>query len=205
MSSPDSLAGDLETCPECGNACVVPVSSKDFKMEKRNILIISLLLLLLISVVAGIMARTLFNRPDKNPFAEELSNGSDEYSSTREFLSWPDKDLLAKEKLLRSFTQDLPIPIGDKAILFCLFGGIHTGVPAGIDREAITDANKAIRAGDTIGQQELIDSERVVLIEQHTKVLIIDSTLSAYRVRILTGAHANHAVWVACEAVKSAP
>lgn len=82
-------------------------------------------------------------------------------------------------------------------------GIIRTGIAGGVTKDDFDELTKAATAKDEAGFGQLIASGRAIVVDNNTKVKVIDTGLFKKRVRLLTGDHAGAAVWVASEHVES--
>jgi len=91
------------------------------------------------------------------------------------------------------------IRIGSEAKLYQSEG--HQ-IPAAIDYDIYEEMVNEAAAHDTIGWQQLILEGKLFVIDNDTKVLVLDSKGFALKVRILEGEYLGQVAWVSLDAVK---
>jgi len=67
------------------------------------------------------------------------------------------------------------------------------------------DWYKAIRARDDYGLKELIYSGRILAVKDQSTILIIDSTATLYKIRVLDGDKQGKAGWIPIEHARKYP
>jgi len=116
------------------------------------------------------------------------------------FLSIEDHEPASRRLLqypTRTIRASSQAAIGDEVRL-------HWGVEkvfVAVDLDAESELSKVASSKDSMGMQILLASGRVFIVDDGTKVLVIDRALFLVKVRILEGPHAWQSGWVVHEAV----
>jgi hypothetical protein len=91
------------------------------------------------------------------------------------------------------------VGVGSEGRLFIRGNG---ALSVGVTEEAFNEMNTAISVSDSVGYRTILLAGRAFIVQEGTRVLVIERGLFRAKVRILDGTQKDRAGWVASEWVK---
>ena len=121
--------------------------------------------------------------------------------SSMELTVWPTYTPAA------TYTPAPPVPTNEPSAPITMKDGgadVTLTVTAGVcpTKADFDELTKLALANDTVGGQQMINSGRVLVVSSGTKAKIIETSFTAYRIRIMSGKYAGRDGWVVREAVQ---